>query len=227
MDVDPTTEEEEPVGHAVHALAPAVTEYAPAGHKTHAVELLAPAVTEYAPSAQDLHVAEEFAAVSDEYVPATQLTHALAPAAAYVPTGHKAHTLALVAPVAFEYSPAVQFAHGLDPVTVLYRPTAHTVQAPPFGPENPASQVQLTRNPLEAAAREFNGHKLQLGLPSGDHWPSGHWRHVSFPTAPKCTEYNPIEQFEHAVIPSWLLYVPGLQIRHVYAPAACAYPLLQ
>ena len=211
----------------MHALAPAVTEYVPAGHKTHVFALLAPDVPEYDPAGQDVHVAEEFAPISAEYVPATQLTHALAPAAEYVPTGHKSHTPALVAPVAFEYSPAAQLSHGLAPDTVLYFPAVHIVQAPPFGPVYPTSQVQLTRNPLEAAAREFNGHALQFGLPSGDHWPSGHWRHVSFPTAPKCTEYNPIEQFEHAVIPSWLLYVPGLQIRHVYAPAACAYPLLQ
>jgi hypothetical protein len=87
--------------------------------------------------------------------------------------------------------------------------------------------MHLALDPLAAGAALFTGHILQFGLPSGDHCPSGHARHVSLPTAPKCTEYNPIEQFEHAVIPSWLLYVPGLQIRHVYAPAACAYPLLQ
>lgn len=213
--------------HVMQALAPVTIEYVPTGHATHTLALLAPDVPEYVPVTQLMHVVEEFAPVSTEYVPATQLTQALAPAAAYVPTGHKAHTLALVAPVAFEYSPAAQLSHRLAPDTVLYFPAAHTVQAPPFGPENPASQVQLTRNPLEAPAREFAGHALQFGLPSGDHCPSGQLKHVSFPTAPKCTEYNPIEQFEHAVIPSWLLYVPGLQIRHVYAPAACAYPLLQ
>ena len=89
----------------------------------------------------------------------------------------------------------------------------------------PASQVQFLRNPLFAAARAFAGHKLQLGLPSGDHCPSGHCRHVSFPTAPELAEYNPTEQFEHAVRPSWLLNVPGSQILHVDIPAACAYPL--
>ena len=226
METDPRADEA-PVGHAVHALAPAVTEYVPAGHKTHVFALLAPDVPEYAPGGQDVHVPEEFAPISTEYVPATQLTHALARSAEYVPTGHNTHTLELVAPVALEYAPAAQFKHALVPVTALYCPAAHMVQAPPFGPENPASHVQLTRNPLEAAAREFAGHKLQLGLPSGDHCPSGHARHVSLPIAPKCTEYNPTEQFEHAVCPSWLLYVPGSQIRHVNMPTACAYPLLQ
>ena len=226
MELDPRADEA-PVGHAVHALAPDTLEYFPVWHKTHVFALLAPDVPEYAPGAQLTHVVEEFAPTSAEYVPATQLTHALARSAEYVPTGHNTHTLELVAPVALEYAPAAQFAHGLDPVTALYCPAAHIVQAPPFGPEKPASHVQLMRNPLEAPAREFAGHRLQLGLPSGDHCPSGHARHVSLPIAPKCTEYNPTEQFEHAVCPSWLLYVPGSQIRHVNMPAACAYPLLQ
>ena len=55
---------------------------------------------------------------------------------------------------------------------------------PPFGPVYPALQVQLLSDPLVAAAREFTGHKLQLGLPSGDHCPSGQDRHVSLPVAP-------------------------------------------
>ena len=177
----PTSAEYVPAVQLTHAVAPASTEYLPAVQLTHA---LAPAAPEYAPASQLTHAAEEFAPVSAEYVPATQLTHALAPAAAYVPTGHKAHTLVLVAPVAFEYSPAAQFKHGLDPVTALYCPAAHVTHTPPFCPENPASQVQLTRNPLKTPAREFDGHKLQLGLPSGDHRPSAQLTHVSFPTAP-------------------------------------------
>ena len=94
------------------------------------------------------------------------------------------HTAAELAPVCTEYAPDTQFTHALVPVTVLYCPAAHAVQVTPFGPENPASQAQLLRNPLEAGAREFAGHTLQFGLPSGDHCPSGHARHVSLPTAP-------------------------------------------
>jgi hypothetical protein len=48
----------------------------------------------------------------------------------------------------------------------------------------PASQAQLVRNPLALAAREFVGHKLQFGLPSGDHSASAHGTHVSLPVAP-------------------------------------------
>ena len=182
-DADPGAEEEL-AGHETHALDPVRFEYAPAGQDVHTTDELAPVMLEYAPAGQDVHEAEEFAPVRFEYVPATQLTHTLAPAAEYVPTGHKAHTTEELAPVALEYAPAAQLSHGLDPVTALYCPAAHTVHTPPFGPENPASHVQLIRNPLKTGAREFAGHKLQLGLPSGDHRPSAQLTHVSLPTAP-------------------------------------------
>ena len=89
-----------------------------------------------------------------------------------------------LAAVTFEYVPAVQFMHALVPVMFLYWPGAHAEHRPPFDPVYPVSQMQLLRKPLEVGAREFVGHKLQLGLPSGDHCPSGQLRHVSFPTAP-------------------------------------------
>ena len=80
--------------------------------------------------------------------------------------------------------PAGQGTHAPDPVALLYCPAAHAEHGPPFAPVYPASQVQLPSDPLEAGAREFTGHKLQLGLPSGDHCPGAQPRHVSFPTAP-------------------------------------------
>jgi hypothetical protein len=197
--------------HAAEELAPAVIEYAPAGHATQAVELLAPATDEYAPAGQDVHTAEELAPETPEYVPTAQLVHAAEE----------------LAPAVLEYFPAGHCTHALGPVAVLYSPGAHAVQVPPFGPVYPASQVQLLRNPLDAGAREFAGHRLQFGLPSGDHSPSGHARHVSLPVAPAVAEYSPSEQLEHAVRPSWLLYVPGSQSLHVDMPATCAYPVLQ
>ena len=99
--------------------------------------------------------------------------------------GQTMHALTLLAPVTIEYVPAEQFVHeSPEPVTVLYCPAGHAVQGPPFGPVYPASHTQLLSNPLAAGAREFAGHRLQFALPSGDHCPSGHGRHVSFPTAP-------------------------------------------
>ena len=106
------------------------------------------------------------------------------PSREYIPVGQLVHVLA---PLAFENMPnmpSTQFTHAPVPVAFLYCPAAHGEHTPPFDPENPASQAQLVIKPLEAPAREFAGHRLQFGLPSGDHWPSGHARHVSFPTAP-------------------------------------------
>jgi hypothetical protein len=94
------------------------------------------------------------------------------------------HVVQLLAPVTPEYVPAGHETHALAPVTFLYWPAAHAEHWPPFGPVYPASQAQLLSDPLEGAAPEFAGHRLQLGLPSGDHCPSGHLRHVSLPVAP-------------------------------------------
>ena len=74
--------------------------------------------------------------------------------------------------------------HRPDPVAALYVPGTQDAHVLPSAPVYPASHVQLLRNPLEAPALEFAGHTLQFGLPSGDHWPSGHGRHVSLPIAP-------------------------------------------
>jgi hypothetical protein len=100
------------------------------------------------------------------------------------PAGHGTQTPEEFAAVTPEYAPAGHETHALAPVTVLYLPAAHAVQVPPFGPVYPASQAQLVRNPLALAAREFVGHKLQFGLPSGDHSASAHGTHVSLPVAP-------------------------------------------
>ena len=79
---------------------------------------------------------------------------------------------------------AGQALHEADPVAALYVPVTQDTHVLPAGPVYPASQMQLVRDPLPAAAREFAGHKLQFGLPSGDHCPSGQLRHVSLPIAP-------------------------------------------
>jgi len=88
----------------------------------------------------------------------------------------------------------------------------------------PASHTQSVISPDTFSVFEFAGHRLQFALPSGDHFPAWHSRHVSFVVAVQFTEYIPIEQFEHARCPSWLLYVPGAQSRHECLPSKCAYP---
>jgi hypothetical protein len=106
------------------------------------------------------------------------------PAGEFAPAGHGSHVPALLAPATFEYVPARQRVQLLGPATVLYFPASHAVHTPPLGPVYPALQAQFVCDPLDAAANEFAGHRLQLGLPSGDHCPSGHARHVSLPVAP-------------------------------------------
>ena len=144
---------------------PGVEDEDPVGHKAQA---LVPAVFEYVPPGHTTHVLALVAPDTPENAPA----------------GHCAQTVALLAPVTPEYVPAEQLTHALDPVAVLYWPATHAEQVPPFGPVYPALHVQLLRNPLLAPANAFAGHRLQLGLPSGDHSPGAHAKHVSFPVAP-------------------------------------------
>jgi len=95
------------------------------------------------------------------------------------------HVQLLTDELAFgELEPTGHETHVAAPDAFLYWPAAHAEHWPPFGPVYPASHAQLLSDPLVAAASEFTGHKLQLGLPSGDHCPSGHARHVSLPVAP-------------------------------------------
>jgi hypothetical protein len=165
-----------------HALAPS-SDNIPAGHATHALD---PVTFENVPAGHMRHALTLFAPVATEYAPA----------------GQRMHVVTLVAAVSMEYVPPAHAIHALEPLTVLYCPGGHAEHCPPFGPVYPASHAQLLRDPLPGPAREFRAHKLQFGLPSGDHCPSGHARQVSLLTAPKFTEKSPIEQFEHAVRPS-------------------------
>jgi hypothetical protein len=83
--------------------------------------------------------------------------------------GHPIQVAASVAPTVVEYVPAAQSAHTALPVPILYLPATHAVHMPPLAPLYPTSHVQFVCHPLPAGARELRGHKLQLGLPSGDH----------------------------------------------------------
>ena len=144
---------------------PGVEDVDPDGHKAHA---LLPVLFEYAPAGHKTHVLSLLAPDTPENAPAEQLTH----------------TEEEFAATAVEYAPAGQLVHTLEPVTVLYLPAAHAEHRPPLGPEYPVLHVQSVCDPLPGPVNELAGHRLQLGLPSGDHFPSGHDKHVSFPVAP-------------------------------------------
>jgi hypothetical protein len=190
--------------HTAEEVAPVTPEYDPVGQFTHAAEEFAPVRFEYVPAMQLTHVLVPTTALYCPGTHATHTPpfgpenpasqaqfirdplfagapefagHALQPALPpgdHCPSGHPRHVSLPVAATLAEYSPTEQLVHGLAPVTALYCPAAHAEQVTPFGPVYPTSQAQLLRKPLDAGAREFSGHKLQLGLPSGDHWPSGH-----------------------------------------------------
>jgi len=81
-----------------------------------------------------------------------------------------------------------------QPPTILNLPAAHSVQAPPAGPVEPALQVQSNR----------------LLLASGNAVLDGHSWHTS-ESAQTAEEYHPALQFEHAPAPLAILNFPGTQ----------------
>jgi hypothetical protein len=120
--------------------------------------------------------------------------------------GHTEHVTEVLAPITAEYVPVPQSVHATLPLIVLYFPATHTVQTPPFGPENPALQVQTV---LDAAELEFAGHAIQ----------------ADETVAPTVTEYVPLEQSKQAVDPLTSLYLPATHAVHV-PPFTPVYPAL-
>ena len=64
------------------------------------------------------------------------------PDAELVCTGQSEHTAILVAPVLVEYLPLPHDVHAAVPLVVLYLPTTHATQGPPFGPVYPMMHMQ-------------------------------------------------------------------------------------
>lgn len=85
---------------------------------------------------QSLH--EEAPCVS-EYLPARQLVQPEAPFCEYVPAAQ----FMQAEDEATEKVPWIQLVHAALPIVFLYEPALHAVQAPPFGPVNPALHLQL------------------------------------------------------------------------------------
>ena len=83
--------------------------------------------------------------------------------------------------------PSVQVA---DPIDVLYFPATHAAHGSPFGPVDPALQVQFVKAALPAGDLEFDGQAL----------------HVEAPTA---VEYFPVQQSVHRADPVDALYLPA------------------
>ena len=77
-----------PWPHGVHAAAPAVAEYVPAGQFTHVEESVAPTAVEYFPAAHFVHAVTDVAPRVVEYVPAGQEEQVSCPAGEKVPAIH-------------------------------------------------------------------------------------------------------------------------------------------
>ena len=81
-------------------------------------------------------------------------------------------------------------------------PVGHTAHVPPPLDHDPASQP------------------VQLSAPSTLDVPATHSRHAAAAVAPTAVEYVPALQLAHELVIGATLHEPGLQERHVYAPAS-------
>jgi hypothetical protein len=90
------------------------------------------------------------------------------------------------------------------PVDDLYFPAVHAAHGPPFGPVDPALQVQLVKAALPAGALEFDGQA----------------RHTTEVEAPTDVEYVAAAQIEQVVAPANCVYFPATHPGQVVAPTA-------
>jgi len=102
------------------------------------------------------------------------------------PVAQLAHTAELVAPVTLENVVARQSVHAALPVVVLYFPAVQAVQEPPpFGPVNPALQMQFVTPSLAMGEVLLVGHAVHWLLPTTFfHVPAGHGVHELVPVYP-------------------------------------------
>ncbi len=100
---------------------------------------------------------------------------------------------------AVEYVPVPQFVHASEPCDALYLPAAQSAHVPPWGPVEPALQVQLVKPALPAGELESDGQGV----------------HVELTAAPTAVEYLPAPQSVQAAHPAASLYFPASHCVHV------------
>jgi len=123
------------VSHVDTAEAPTTTENVPDSQLSHTAS---PGKVLYFPASQCTQIVP-----SEPVAPALQVHLVSRPLASGECdfSGHMLHSLA-IAPTTVEYSPGKQLLHAASPVATLYFPAAHSTQAPPSDPVDPALQVQ-------------------------------------------------------------------------------------
>jgi hypothetical protein len=155
----PTTAENLPAAHAMHAAAPADSLYLPASHAMQ----LPPSGPEY-PALQ-----VQFELPIGDQEPGEQLWH-------------------VDVPFSVEYVPAAHALHAAAPVDALNHPATHGVHAPPLGPEEPALQMQLVKAELPTLPSdvlEFAGQAMHCSDPVNSLYdPASHTVHAC-PSGPE------------------------------------------
>jgi hypothetical protein len=176
--------------------------YLPATQLVQVLAKAAPVAAEYLPAPQPVHAAEPMSVL---YVPAThaeqeppsdpvypllqrQWVAAALPLGELESARHAVQVVAEAAPTAAENALAAQAVHAAEPEPALYFPATHSAQVSPSSPVAPALQVQAVRRADPGGEFEFAGQTSQVGLPSADHPPAEHCRHVSTPVAPTAAE---------------------------------------
>lgn len=223
------------------AVAPTEVEYFPAPQSVH-VAGVGPVAVLYFPARHSVHVppfdpvapALQVQLVTSE-LPATRLLEFV---------GQAVHTPAsAVAPVAVEYLPGTQFVHTADPVSGLYVPGTQNSHGPPFGPEDPALQVQSAAavdrageferavQPTHAEAPRTSlyvpaGHSLKTVLPARPEYPTFAMQAV-IEVLPAANVELPVGHAVAAVIPILFAYVPATAwVQGAPSPSAPKYPIL-
>ncbi len=166
-------------------------------HAKQVLDVVAAGVPEYVALPQFEHAAEpvavlywpaRHAAQANPFRPVYPALHvhaviAVAPTGelANVFVGQSVHVELAEAPNDADHVPSRQSVQKAGPDAILYFPAKQFTHVPPFGPVDPALQVQPTKAEAPAPEFEFVGHAL----------------HVDSANAPTAVEYLPAPQSVH------------------------------
>jgi hypothetical protein len=128
-----------------------------------------------------------------------QLVKAALPSGELEFDGQTRHVEITEDPTAVEYVPAAQSEQVAVPVNALYCPATHAAHGSPFGPVDPALQVQFAKAALPEGELEFDGQTL----------------HVKLAEASTAVEYVPATQSKQVAVPVNTLYFPPTHAEQV------------
>jgi len=135
LDSAAMTVENWPVSQLTQGAAPRTSLNFPATHIVH--------VPPFIPVAPRLHVQSMFSSL---------------PSGEFDRSGQLEQTSLPTAPTLVEYVPPAHIEHTASPGSILYFPTPQSAQEPPFGPDDPALQMQSSRASLTGSDAELDWH---------------------------------------------------------------------